>query len=203
MSILFLTSDDFQLRTGDRGAMLCLKNSHEYPGLALVLYYSNDCPYCGPVITKFKELPSLVTGCTFAMCNVSHAMDVVETSKNTISPIRYVPDLVLFVNGAPFMRYDGQQEVAAIQNFLHDVYNKLQHKTAFAANEGTPHHFSPTPTTSKRPAAMAPPASASASPETTPPAREIPEYTIGKPLLGQADRCYFSFDKAYGAPVAV
>ncbi|NDE17300.1 thioredoxin, partial [bacterium] len=155
MSILFLTSEDFQLRTGDRGAMLCLKNSHEYPGLALVLYYSNDCPYCGPVIAKFKELPSRVTGCTFAMCNVSHAMDVVETSKNTISPIRYVPDLVLFVNGAPFMRYDGQQEVAAIQNFLHDVYNKLQHKTAFASSEAPPnataqqpraHHFSEPPT---------------------------------------------------------
>jgi len=218
--IRFLNSADLVLRTGERGNMLCLgQGNNEYPGLTLVLFYSTDCPYCGPLMSKFKQLPSRVTGCTFAMFNVSLNMDVVENSKNTISPIRYVPDLVLYVNGSPFMRYDGLHEVHAIQNFLQDIYDKLQRKTSFVqreldtvrqADESYDHHFSsPSPahqssyaTNSTAFSGNRDSGAQDASAGST--ATMIPEYTIGKPVVGTADndKCYFTFQKAYGSSSA-
>ena len=127
--IYFLNHTDFEVMKGDRGDMMSLK--YDKNGLTLVLFYSKELPSCDFMMTRFKQLPGLMNGCNFAMVNMNKNMELVELSRNTIAPISYVPDLTLFVNGCPFIRYDGPQEIENICNFLRDIYEKI-HKLQFS-----------------------------------------------------------------------
>lgn len=178
--ILFLGEGDFALRRGEQGNLLSLVA--DLRSLVLILFYSNECPHCDTLINKFKQLPQLMHGCLFAMVNINRNMSIVEKSQQTVAPITYVPDMILYVNGNPYIRYDGAHDITAIRNFISEVYQKIQ-KTPFieSPNQKTP---PPKHTTTN-------------APETT---VEIPAYTIGKPFSGdrKSDRlCYLSFDNAY------
>jgi len=132
--IYFLNHADFEIEKGDRGDMMTLK--YDKNGLTLVLFYSKELPSCDYLMTKFKQLPALMNGCNFAMVNMNKNMELVEISRNTIAPISYVPDLTLFVNGCPFIRYDGPQEIENICGFLKDIYEKI-HKLQFTKGSGS------------------------------------------------------------------
>ena len=129
--IHFLGNDDFIVKQGDKGLILSLV--YESKGMTLVLFYSTECPYCDALINKFKQLPSYVNGCQFAMVNVSRNMSIVERSKNTIAPISYVPDVILYINGSPYVRYDGPHDIQHIKDFIVDINKNLtvEKKTAF------------------------------------------------------------------------
>lgn len=137
--ILFLNHNDFEVKKGDRGDMMTLK--YEKHGLTLVLFYSKELPSCEYLMIRFKQLPGLINGCNFAMVNMNKNMELVNMSRNTIAPITYVPDLTLFVNGCPFIRYDGEQEIEAIRKFLEDIYEKIK-KLQFTntASSAPAHH---------------------------------------------------------------
>lgn len=126
--IHFLGHDDFIIKQGDKGLVLSL--IYESKGLTLVLFYSTECPYCDSLIKIFKQIPQSVNGCQFAMVNVSRNMNLVEKSKNTIAPISYVPDLILYVNGSPYVRYDGPHHLDHIKDFIVDISLKIK-KIAF------------------------------------------------------------------------
>jgi thioredoxin-like negative regulator of GroEL len=191
--ILFLGNDDFQIRQGDQGLLLTL--TYESKGLTLVLFYSKECPYCDQLINKFKQLPNYINGCQFAMVNVNRNISVVEKSKNTVAPITYVPDVILYVNGIPYMRYDGAHDIQHIKDFIFQVYQQIQ-KPAFSQTE----NHSQTPT-------QQPPQSfqdvSQQQPQQQPQDYKqpmIPAYTIGKPLCGQSKKdgvCYLNFENAY------
>ena len=208
--ILFLGNDDFCVRAGEKGNMLCMTG---WKGLTLVMFYSKECTFCGTLITKFKQLPTIVNGCKFGMVCVNRNMDVVEKSKNTISPIEYVPDVILFVDGVPYIRYDGPHEIDSIRNFIFNVYERLQ-KTCFSDNQQPP-------TMPSQPPPSHPPAQRPPPPPTHDDIRMIhqqqaqqntqqhnirqvangiPEYTVGIPVSGKKNdlmRCYLEFNTAY------
>jgi len=131
--IHFLGSDDFVVKQGDKGLVLSLV--YESKGMTLLLFYSTECPYCDALINKFKQLPSYMNGCQFSMVNVNRNMSIVERSKNTIAPISYVPDVILYVNGSPYVRYDGPHDIQHIQDFIININKNLSNekKTAFMA----------------------------------------------------------------------
>ena len=199
--ILFLGNDDFQIRQGDQGMLLTL--TYDSKGLTLVLFYSKECPYCDSLINKFKQLPNYVNGCQFAMVNVNRNMSVVERSKNTVAPITYVPDVIMYVNGMPYIRYDGPHDIQHIKEFIVSLYQKIQ-KTAFIESQGQ----GPTPPQEQ---GHGPPqgqgqspqqvlASSPGIPKGAPQGEAIPAYTIGKPLCGDGKKdgvCYLNFHKAY------
>ena len=60
-------------------------------------------------IVKFIPIFNLrtLTGCQFGMINVNKNKNIIRLSKQTISQITFVPYIILFINGKPFMRYDG------------------------------------------------------------------------------------------------
>ena len=91
-------------------------------------------------------------------------------SKSTISEIKYVPLLILYIAGKPFIRYDGPHEESEITRFIREVSSKIQSKEKFSketpkqVNDGN---------------------------------RKIPAYASGKPLWGDLDDFYLEFSEAY------
>lgn len=183
--ILFFASSDFSLRQGEKGSLLCLNDSK---GLALVLFYSNHCDYCNNLIKKFKQLPHVFNGCQFAMVNVSQYPDIAERSNNTMAAITYVPDVILYVDGSPYVRYDGPHEIKAITDFIVDIYKKIQ-QINFFPNQQQAQQQGQQQTPPNQPPRQAPP---SQQPN-------IPAYTIGRPICGnKSDKvCYLNFNSAY------
>lgn len=165
--LLFLTSDDFQLQRGSKGNILCTN----IQGFSLVLFYSTQCSHCQTLIPIFKRLPGSVGGCQFGMINVSHNRQCVMASRETIAPIKEVPYIVLYVNGKPYMRYQGPHDAREIGRFIVEVSRKVQANQSLARDERVKQD----------------------------PKGGIPAYTIGKPLHGPDDKvCYLEFDDAYG-----
>jgi hypothetical protein len=164
--LLFLSSDDFSVVKGNKGNILC----HSIPGFSLILFYSTQCVHCQNLIPLFKKLPGTIGGCQFGMINVSSNKQCVQMSKDTISPISYVPYIVLYIQGKPFMRYNGPHDAEEIKRFVIEVANKIQSKQTFSSeNVKEPQN-----------------------------GKGIPEFSIGKPLCGQDDDvCYLNFNDAY------
>ena len=188
--ILFFGGADFILRQGDNGQLLCL--TYDIKGLTLVLFYSNQCEYCDHLIKKFKQLPHLVNGCQFAMVNVSQHPDVPERSAQTMASITYVPDLILYVNGSPYIRYDGQHEIEPIRNFIIEVYKKVATQLNF---HNQPHANPPQHQQQQQQRQQ----QQQQQQQQAPSPQSIPAYTIGKPIMGgRNDKvCYLNFNSAY------
>lgn len=121
-SLLFLSTDDFNVEKTEQGDVLY----HDIRGFSLILYYSTQCQYCQRVIPIFKRLPELVNGCQFGMVNVSMNKMLINLSKTSNTPIRYVPLIILYINGRPYMRYEGKQEENEIRKFILDMSNTIQ-----------------------------------------------------------------------------
>jgi hypothetical protein len=164
--LLFLSGEDFSINGGTKGSIMC----HAIPGFSLILFYSTQCDHCQTLIPIFKKLPGSISGCQFGMINVSTNKTCVRMSKSTISPITYVPYIVLYVEGKPFMSYKGPHESGEIRRFVFEVAQKVQGNQKFS-NEKV---------------------------KNDPEGRCIPQYTIGRPLYGPDDKvCYLEFDTAY------
>jgi thiol-disulfide isomerase/thioredoxin len=163
--LLFLQACDFSIQSGQRGDIVC----NNIRGISLILMYSTKCQYCQRLIPIFKKLPGSIGGCQFGMINVTTETDIVLMSKNSISPIKYVPLIILYVNGKPFIRYDGPHTEQDIRSFLLEVTSKLQTKEKFGSDKIKESNNS----------------------------REIPAYTVGIPLYGDDEVSYLEFDEAY------
>lgn len=169
-NMLFLQSKDFFVDEGTKGKVLC----NNQKGICLVLFHADaqQCAHCEETIPEFKKLPYRMASIKFGLCNVSKNRETVEMSAQTIAPITYVPYIILYVQGRPLMRYDGERTVDKILEFLTDVTNRLQTNKTFFENKGQMKVES-----------------------------EIPAYTIGIPanLVCDAERgvCYLSYGDAY------
>lgn len=165
--LLFLSSEDFGLQRGVKGDIMC----HGIPGYSLILFYSTHCVYCQNLIPVFKKLPGTINGCQFGMINVSTNKACVAMSEKTIAPIKYVPYVMLYIDGKPFMLYKGPPNEDEIRRFILEVANNVQKKQSFSkekvkeeAEDGG-----------------------------------IPAYTIGKPVVGwgKDQVCYLQMMTAY------
>ena len=164
IGLLFLTSEDFGIQKGQKGDILC----HNIPGFSLILFYSTHCVYCQTLIPIFKRLPGSVGGCQFGMINVSTNKSCIELSQLTVAPVKYVPYIVLYINGKPFMVYKGPSNEEEIKKFVIEVANNIKKKQQFSKEK--------------------------IKENTT---DGIPAYTVGIPLLGNDKVCYLEFNNAY------
>lgn len=166
--LLFLSQDDFSVQRGTKGNVLCTS----VRGISLVLFYSTQCVHCQSLIPIFKKLPGNVGGCQFGMINLSHNKKCLIMSKETIAPIKVVPYIILYINGKPYMRYNGPHDPNEIARFIVEVSEKLRNKQTFSNED-------------KR---------VKENPDTG-----IPDYTTGIPLCGPDNKvCYLDFNDAYG-----
>lgn len=167
--LLFLSSNDFEVIRGTKGNIMC----HSIPGFSLILFYSNQCEHCNTLLPIFRKLPGTVGGCQFGMINVSLNKDCIKKARDTIAPITYVPYILLYINGKPFMKYQGPYDSNEIKKFVIAVAEKVQNKQKFSMPQANIKDDG----------------------------KSIPAYTIGHPLYGQDERvCYLEFDNAYSKP---
>jgi len=169
--LLFLCNDDFQLAKGSKGNILC----SSIPGYSLILFYSPQCKYCQTILPVFRSLPGSIGGCQFGMVNVSINKQCIRMSKDTIAPITYVPYIVLYINGRPFMKYQGPPTADEMKRFILEVAQKMESKQKFSTEQQSQIQENQ---------------------------REvnIPAYTIGHPLFGcdeEGNCTYLPFNEAY------
>ena len=168
--LLFLSSDDFILSKGMKGNIL----TTSIPGFSLVLFYSIQCQHCQNLIPIFKKLPSVLGGCQFGLCNINNNRKLIALSSDTIAPITYVPYVILYINGRPFMKYQGPHELNEIKRFVVEIADKIQRKQKFTQEQDIKENVR----------------------------GKIPAFTIGVPLFGDDDEAYFEFSEAY-TPVSI
>ena len=185
--LLFLTTDDFHVENGTKGKILC----NPIPSFSLVLFYSTQCKHCKMLVPIFKKLPGTIGGCQFGLLNIGSNMKLVQKSKGTVTEIQYVPLIILYVNGKPFMRYSGKYKKEDIIEFVVTMSKRVQSKQAF---------------NQKTPAVPNPGVKESVN-------KTIPEYSIGRARRGhrvtigdsthggRTDVCYLNFKTAYSKNV--
>lgn len=126
--ILYLTHDDFAIVVNSKGnKSLC----HGIDGLSIVLFYSNDCEYCDAFKPIFRELSTIMGGCSFGMLNVMNNREIIKISSTTTTKIEAVPYIILYINGRPFMRYDGERTTQHVREFITGISEKINHKQSF------------------------------------------------------------------------
>lgn len=165
-SLLFLSSDDFHIQQGEKGSILCT----DIQGISMILFYSTECVYCKNLIPIFKNLPNVINGCQIGMINVSTNKRIVQMSHSTICPIKYVPFILLYVHGKPYMIYNGTKDIHELKKFILDVSNSIQSQSSFIHNNSN---------------------------VITKTTKSIPEFTIGVPLCGKDGVCYLEYTDAY------
>lgn len=167
--LLFLNSQDFRIEQGQKGNILC----NTIKGYSVVLFYSTQCVHCQTLIPIFKNLPQQLPGVQFAMINISVNKNVVLMSRDTIAPISFVPYIIFFFDGKPYMKYSGPYDMNEIKRFVTEVISNLKNKTKFYDNSAVNNN-------------------------SVPDNKKIPEYAIGIPKCN-GDVCYLTYDEAYTA----
>lgn len=132
-NLIYPRSQDFFVDEGTKGKVLC----NNTKGLCLILFHADasQCAHCEEAIPEFKKLPFRMAGVKFGLCNVNKNREVLQLAEQTIAPITYVPFIILYVNGRPTMRYDGERTLQKMLDFLNDVLNRLQSNKAFYENK--------------------------------------------------------------------
>ena len=164
--LLFLTAEDFRLEKSTKSGLAMVTN---IPGFSLILFYSTACTHCQQIIPLMKKMPGSISGCQFGMINVSTNKAVVRMSKESISPITYVPLLILYINSRPYMKYNGSYTIDEIRRFVIEVANKIQTKQKFSKENV----------------------------REDPKGKSIPSYAFGIPLCGDGPDgvCYLTMDE--------
>lgn len=128
-SLLFLEADDFFTATDPAYNMPSL--CHSIQGFSVLLFYSNRCVHCQQTYPIFMQLPKIVNGCQFGVVNASTNRRLIEMARQTTCPINYVPLIILYINGRPYMKYDGPKTEVDIKNFIIHASNTV-HESGFS-----------------------------------------------------------------------
>lgn len=126
-SIIRLQTEDFHVDAGTKGPILCTG----IKGMTLVMFFSPLCDICKDLFPKFQRLPQVITGCNFCTLNINENRQIIAMSKQTISPIQYVPHIVFFVNSRPFLQYDDDTTLEKLMNFVTYAMKLVESKKSF------------------------------------------------------------------------
>ena len=214
MTLRFLTNTDFYISQSNQGPVL----SHKIPNLSIVLYFSDKCPYCVTFKPVFINASETIYNCSFAIANVSQHPLIVSLSKETITEIKYVPLIIIYINGNPYMEYTGNLDSSSLIQFIYNVSDSLNQKMSFS-NNPSPQHISNPPNNSyisnnntpQQP--HQPPLNPTRNPSPTNSSNNMSNNDINvsglncsmdndgnvKCLRGNTKQsCYLTFDEAYG-----
>lgn len=104
--VLLHTQQDFELRSMHNDTALCLKNPKTT--FSLVFFYGPDCAYCDIFRPIFSKNSGFIQDCSFIMVNLNNNKNLIHISKETKTPITYVPFILLFHKNMPLVEYNGK-----------------------------------------------------------------------------------------------
>jgi len=118
--VLLHTQQDFELRSLNADAALCLKNPKTL--FSLVFFYGPDCDSCDIMRPIFSRNSGIIQECTFIMVNLKHNQNLIHVSNQTKTPIKYVPYILLYHREMPLMEFNGNEySDRALRTFLGDA----------------------------------------------------------------------------------
>jgi thioredoxin-like negative regulator of GroEL len=175
--LLFLQSNDFKLIDGMKGPIMAT----QIKGISLVVFYSSKCVHCQKLLPVIKNLCNSIQGCQFGIVNVGNSKECILLSRNTKNPINVVPYVILYINGRPYIRYQGPHTQEDITQFIVEV------TTSAAANYNSNENIQNRVTNSDK-----------NNKQYIKHGSKIPAYCLGHPICGDGeDVCYLEFDGAY------
>ena len=98
-------------------------------GFSVVLFYSNNCRHCHTMGDIFDKLDKGLNGVTIAKVLLDDNKDLINTLKQSGVELKYVPFVVFFAKGEPYMIYSGPNELKALTDFIVEVANTYNVET--------------------------------------------------------------------------
>jgi hypothetical protein len=135
-SVIYLKDVDFYVDRGVKARILCVK----VPGVCVVFFFAPDsrCARCKEFHPQYRQLPGSIMGCQFAALDLFTYRGVAAMSEQTVFPIKYVPHLVLYVNGRPFKAFPRETKPTAgsVQQFVINSIQTIKAQYQFMAPQG-------------------------------------------------------------------
>lgn len=163
----------FQVDT-DTGDLIC-KHVPRYP--VLVLFHQPACTHCPAAINVFYSLAQTERRIALGLVNVAQKGGVLvrRTSRSNF-PLKYVPYLVLFINGVAVGAYKQKLTLDGLREFIGQSLAQGPARDRFSARQQPDEGVKPQP-----------PVEASSGATTT----------LGVPVCDDDDVCYLVYDDAY------
>lgn len=128
--ILNLSSLDFYIDKGQKGNILC---TTEKDTLFIMFYnesYNSNSNTSSNVKHILSIFPQLLNSCKvskikFGICNLGIYKDIELKMSQTIMPLKDNSTFILYVDGKPAMRYEGEKTVTNIVKFINDFIQYL------------------------------------------------------------------------------
>src|SRR3990167_4955851 len=102
-NLIYMTSRDFKLEQGQDNIMM----TTQVGGLSLLFYYSQECKKCPGFLEEFRTVARRIPSCVFIVVNIDQDPNIINMTKKTNTPLDYVPYIIMYVDGKPFMEYKG------------------------------------------------------------------------------------------------
>tara|TARA_Y100000768_G_C23898599_1_gene643873 strand:- start:263 stop:742 length:480 start_codon:yes stop_codon:yes gene_type:complete len=125
MALTYYSGSDFNVHDSN----LCISDEIDQNTTSLILFYSVQCPHCKSMLQSFRELINHVSGINVGILNINKTdnKSVVMDSKYTKdTQIEYVPYILLFHNGKAIARYDDDENLQNLLNFINDTTQNLK-----------------------------------------------------------------------------
>jgi len=126
-SVIKLQTNDHKIDQGTKGKILC----NGIKGISLVMFYSPLCPISQTLLPEFRRLPQVINGCKFCILNINENQDIITLSEQTISPIEFVPYIIFYINGRPFLQYDDDATLTKLLAFVNYAMKLVESKQNF------------------------------------------------------------------------
>lgn len=128
---MYLGEQEFYVDKGTKGPVICCTMK----GIVFVMFHANPqvCQFCDLAKPEFMQLAQIIPGAKFGLCNLSQYPGLVQMSYKTITPLNKVPLFILFVNGRPFMNYEGQKQIKPFAEFMQQALARLQSQQVFSS----------------------------------------------------------------------
>ena len=132
-NFIYLSNRDFTIGQGSKGSVL---RAVDLKGFFLVNFISNKCKFCEELLETLDRIKPEIPGCNIAVLNFSEGanMEVARKTMRTILPIKSTPVIIMYIDGKPFLRYDGSRTAQGIIRFVADVFELFAQQRNSRAN---------------------------------------------------------------------
>lgn len=114
MSVHTLTHHNFTV-LGSHKKTLCVNINVK---LLLVFFKMDTCNICAQFEPIFYQLSQTDTRVSYGILNITQNREIAIWSRQTSTPINAVPTLILYVDGKPHVKFNGNKNIPSIQNFI-------------------------------------------------------------------------------------